>query len=118
MKALQNRSPNGQGGARRFFYRYGADYLFMLPFLLVFFTFVIIPVFVSIFLSFTRFDVVQAPVFLGISNYIRLFMDDPLFVLALKNTLFISLITGPLGFFLCICWPGCSMKWATACARC
>lgn len=102
MKALQNRSPNGQGGARRFFYRYGADYLFMLPFLLVFFTFVIIPVFVSIFLSFTRFDVVQAPVFLGISNYIRLFMDDPLFVLALKNTLFISLITGPLGFFLCI----------------
>lgn len=102
MKTLNNQIKTQNSGIRRFFKRYGEDYLFMLPFLVVFLTFTVIPVFVSIVLSLTRFDVVQSPVFIGFSNYIRLLMDDQLFIIALKNTLLISLITGPLGFFLCI----------------
>lgn len=102
MKLRENKSKQVYGGVGGFLKRYGEDYAFMLPFLLVFCTFTVIPVFVSVILSLTRFDVVQAPVFLGAANYIRLLMDDPLFILALKNTLLISLITGPVGFFLCI----------------
>jgi multiple sugar transport system permease protein len=42
----------------------------------------------------------QTPTWVGLENYIRLFTDDPVFVLSLKNTFYFSIITGPLGFFL------------------
>lgn len=85
-----------------FFARYGEDYLFILPFVLIFCTFTVVPVVISIVLSFTRFDVLQPPVFNNISNYVRLFIDESLFPIALKNTLLISVITGPVGFLLCL----------------
>jgi len=87
-------------GFKQFWYRYGEDYLFMLPYLLIFCAFTVIPVLISILLSFTRFDVIKFPVFIGIRNYVRLIMDDALFPIALKNTLILSLITGPGGFLL------------------
>lgn len=87
-------------GLKKFWARYSEDYLFMLPYLLVFFTFVLLPVLISIILSFTRFDIVQSPSFIGIQNYLRLFIDDSLFPIALKNTLLLALVTGPIGFFL------------------
>lgn len=87
-------------GLRGFWSRYGEDYLFVLPYMLIFFSFTVLPVLISIVLSFTRFDVVQAPVFIGFKNYLRLFMDDSLFPLALKNTLLLAVITGPVGFLL------------------
>ena len=83
-----------------FWSRYGADYLYILPFMLIFFTFTVLPVLISMFLSLTRFDIVQAPVFVGFQNYFRLFIDDSLFPVALKNTLLLALITGPAGFLL------------------
>lgn len=85
---------------RLFWSRYGEDYLFMFPYLLIFSTFVLLPVLISMFLSFTNFDVVHWPSFIGIRNYIRIFMDDSLFPLALKNTLLFAIATGPIGFFL------------------
>ena len=88
------------GGVKKFWSRYSEDYLFMLPYLLIFFTFVLLPVLISVVLSFTRFDIVQSPSFIGIRNYLRLFIDDSLFPIALKNTLLLALVTGPLGFFL------------------
>lgn len=91
---------NFKGKASAFWGRYKEDYLFILPFMLVFFTFTVLPVVISIFLSFTRFDIVQSPAFIGMRNYFRLFMDDSLFPVALKNTLLLALITGPIGFFL------------------
>lgn len=91
---------SSSGGIKKFWAHYSGDYLFMLPYLLIFFTFVLLPVLISIVLSFTRFDIVQSPVFIGIQNYIRLFMDDSLFPIALKNTLLLALVTGPVGFFL------------------
>ena len=51
-------------------------------------------------LSLTYFNVLETPVFNGISNYLRLFLDDKLFLTAVKNTLLISVITGPIGFLL------------------
>lgn len=75
-------------------------YIMMLPFFLLFFIFTIIPVLSSVFLSFTDFNMVQAPKFVGINNYFRLFLEDDVFILALKNTLIFALITGPVGYIL------------------
>ncbi len=84
------------------FRRYAEDYLFLLPYLLIFVIFTVLPVFISVGLSFTYFNVLETPKWLGISNYIQLMLDDEIFLLALKNTLFLALITGPVGFFLSI----------------
>ncbi len=80
--------------------KYHEDYLFMLPYLLIFVAFTVLPVVISMVLSFTRFDVIQMPHFIGIRNYVRLIMDDSLFPLALKNTLILAIVTGPVGFLL------------------
>lgn len=77
------------------------DGLFMLPYLLLFSAFTVIPVLISFGLSFTYFNVLEPPRFIGMSNYVQLLLDDEIFVLALKNTLILSLVTGPVGFFLC-----------------
>lgn len=80
--------------------KYREDYLFMLPYLLIFAIFTVFPVLVAMFFSITRFDIVQLPHFTGLKNYFRLFIEDSLFPLALKNTLLLAVITGPGGFFL------------------
>ena len=82
--------------------RYAEDYLFILPYYLIFVVFTILPVGTAIGLSFTYFNLLEAPSFVGVSNYVQLVLDDSLFMTALKNTLFLSLITGPLGYLLSI----------------
>ncbi len=79
---------------------YAEDYLFMLPYLIIFFVFTVLPVVVAMILSFTYFNVLETPVFNGIDNYIHLIVDDSLFMKAFKNTLLFSVITGPIGFLL------------------
>ncbi len=88
------------GGFRRFCSRYMEDYLFVAPYTLLFFVFTVIPVGASILLSLTNWNVLEAPTFVGLKNYFKLFLEDSVFILALKNTLLISLITGPVSFFL------------------
>lgn len=73
-------------------------YLFMLPFLLIFFTFYIAPVVISIIYSFTYYNVLETPRFIGLQNYINLFLADDVFLTAIKNTLLIAVITGPIGY--------------------
>ncbi len=75
-------------------------YFMMAPFLLVFILFLFIPVVASIVLSFTSFDMVRMPRFVGFENYIRLFFNDDVFIKALQNTLAMAVITGPVGFLL------------------
>lgn len=75
-------------------------YLMMLPFLLLFFTFVVLPVAASIIISFTDFNLLQFPKFVGLSNYRRLFLNDDVFITAVKNTFVIAVITGPIGYLL------------------
>ena len=75
-------------------------YLMLAPFMLLFFVFTILPVISSAVLSFTSFDMFQTPKFLGFDNYIRLFLEDDVFIKALKNTLLFAVITGPVGYIL------------------
>ncbi|HHX61305.1 MAG TPA: sugar ABC transporter permease [Epulopiscium sp.] len=82
------------------------SYYMMLPFLLLFFIFTILPVILSVFLSFTDYDMVQKPIFVGFENYLQMFLNDEYFVVALKNTLIFAIIVGPLSYFTCfiIAW--------------
>ena len=90
-----------QAGKRRnVLVRYHEDYLFILPYVLIFVVFTVVPVVMSIGLSFTYFNVLELPRFVGLQNYFSLLLDDSLFMLALKNTLLLSVITGPVGFLL------------------
>lgn len=75
-------------------------YVMMAPFFTIFFLLTVIPVLSSIILSFTDFNMVQFPKWVGIDNYIRLILEDEVFMIALKNTLVFALITGPVGYIL------------------
>ena len=75
-------------------------YIMIFPFMLLFFVFTVFPVAFSIFLSFTEFNMLEWPTWEGIDNYIRLFLDDDIFILACKNTLIFAAITGPLSYLL------------------
>lgn len=70
------------------------------PFFILFFLFIFLPVICSIVLSFFSFDMVSAPSFVGADNYIRMFLDDDVFLTTLKNTLLLAVLTGPAGFLL------------------
>lgn len=75
-------------------------YVFMLPFLILFFIFIIIPVFVAFGTSFTNFNMLQPAKWLGLTNYKLLFLDDVIFLTAIKNTLIFACITGPIGYIM------------------
>jgi multiple sugar transport system permease protein len=75
-------------------------YLFVLPYAILFIVFTVSPVVLSIYLSFTYFNMLEAPVFIGLQNYFRLFMTDDIFMKAVGNTIMFALITGPLGYMI------------------
>lgn len=74
---------------------------FIVPYWTLFFVFVVIPVLAAFFLSFTNFNAIQAPEFIGITNYIELITMDTVFMqYVLSNTIRFALIVGPIGYFL------------------
>lgn len=75
--------------------------VFMGPFLLVFTVFTVLPVFVSLFLSFTNFNMMEMPEWQGLANYSRLFLGDETFIKAFGNTMILAVITGPVGYIMC-----------------
>ena len=72
----------------------------MLPFLILFFTFTVLPVLTSMLFSLTDFNILQFPRFIGLSNYRKLFLEDDIFITAIKNTFIIAVVTGPIGYLL------------------
>lgn len=83
-----------------FFQKYGESYL-MLGFWFVFFIFfTLIPIAISVVYSFTDYNMLQTPHFVGVNNYVRLLLDDEIFVKSLSNTLLFAVITGPLGYLI------------------
>lgn len=73
----------------------------MAPYVLLFSTFILIPVVVSVGLSFTYFNSVQMPEFTGLSNYIQLITNDDIFMQkVLPNTLIYGLFVGVGGYLL------------------
>ncbi len=75
-------------------------YLFLAPYAILFTLFYICPVLASVYFSFTYYNVLEAPRFIGLQNYISLVLQDDIFLIAVKNTLLIAVITGPLGYIM------------------
>lgn len=77
-----------------------AAYLMVAPFMIIFTCFTILPVVLSAVLSLTNFNLLQIPDFVGADNYIRLFLDDDIFILACQNTLIFAAIVGPVSYLM------------------
>ncbi|HNT87903.1 MAG TPA: sugar ABC transporter permease, partial [Candidatus Hydrogenedentes bacterium] len=71
--------------------------LFIAPYLIGFGVFALYPLVMSVYYSFTHFNVIQPPVWTGIENYRILFFEDPLFWKSLYNTLYYTAFAVPLG---------------------
>ena len=75
-------------------------YLMVLPYMLVFTAFTVLPVVLSILISFTDFNMLQMPNIVWLDNYIRLFLDDDIFLTAAKNTFIFAAIVGPASYIM------------------
>ena len=77
------------------------SYLLIAPFMIFFIVFVVAPVVSSISLSFTDFNMLQTPNWVGLENYKSLLLNDDIFRTAVKNTLIFAFVTGPLSYLAC-----------------
>ncbi len=76
-------------------------YLFLLPYLILFTVFIIVPTAMAVGLSFTNYNAVEAPEFVGLTNYINLLTQDNIFLqYVLPNTILFSIVVGVGGYVL------------------
>lgn len=75
-------------------------YAFLAPYAILFTLFYILPVCSSIFYSFTYYNILEPPRFIGLQNYLNLILSDDIFLQGVKNTFMIAVITGPLGYIM------------------
>ncbi|MGC8819488.1 MAG: carbohydrate ABC transporter permease [Fervidobacterium sp.] len=74
---------------------------FLSPYIILFSVFIIVPTVLAVLLSFTNFNTIQFPKFVGLKNYITLFTTDSVFMqYVLPNTVKFALLVGPFGYFL------------------
>ena len=76
------------------------SWLMMSPYLFFYVLMILIPAVVSIVLSFTYFNMFSAPKFVGLDNFVRMFMEDDVFMTALSNTLVAAVVIGPIGYLI------------------
>ena len=81
--------------------RHKSKYLMILPFGVLFVLFTVLPVAMAMLLSFTSFNMAEMPKFVGFDNYINLIVQDDIFLIAVKNTFVLALVTGPLSYLMC-----------------
>jgi len=75
-------------------------YFMVAPFFILFLTFTVLPIILSLFFSLTLFNLLEWPKFVFLDNYIRLLLDDDTFLLAIKNTFIFAAVTGPISYVL------------------
>ena len=77
-------------------------YICIAPFFLLFFIFTVLPVASSIVLGFTYYNILESPVFTGLSNYAKLFFSDEIFMKSVMNTMVMALVIGPGGYLMAL----------------
>lgn len=82
-------------------YQQKMAYLFIAVPVLLLLVFILVPIFMALFVSFTNYDIVNSPKWLGIDNYVRMFRD-PYFLISLKNTVIYTLLYVPLGLVVAL----------------
>jgi len=75
-------------------------YAMVAPYMLIFTLFTVVPVLLSMVISLTNFNLLEIPDFVFLDNYIRLFLDDDIFIIACKNTLIFAIIVGPVSYLM------------------
>ncbi len=100
IKVKQQPSSDRAANFKRFVRKNWIGYAFLAPFVILFAVFVVAPVFTAIGLSFTDYNMMQTPHFVGFNNYKLLFLDDKVFITAISNTITFAVITGPIGYLL------------------
>lgn len=76
-------------------------YMFLMPYIILFTIFILVPVITAIMLSFTFFDVINMPKFTGLQNYISLFTQDTVFLkYVIPNTFYFAIVVGIGGYVL------------------
>lgn len=86
--------------SRRQVREYCISYSMITPYVLVFCLFTLIPIIAAIVLAFTSFNLLEMPEFVGWMNFKRLFFEDDVFLIAIRNTLIFAVLTGPLSYVL------------------
>lgn len=76
-------------------------YVLLTPYMLLFCVFTVLPILVSIFFSFTSFNMLEFPRWVGWENYSKLLWNDDVFLIGVKNTIIFSVITGPVSYISC-----------------
>lgn len=76
-----------------------SGFLFALPWMIGFLIFSFYPIAMSAYYSFTDFNAIKEPTWVGLDNYRRLFAD-PLFYKSMVNTLFFVIVSVPLTIIL------------------
>ena len=79
-----------------------ASYLLIAPYFILFFLFTVLPVLMSVALSFTSFNMLELPKWVGWANYTKLLLEDDIFIISLRNTLIFAVVTGPISYLLCL----------------
>lgn len=77
-------------------------YLYIAPYGLIFFTFTVLPVLASMVLSLTYYNVLEFPTLIWFDNYRQLLGNDDIFITAVKNTLTLAVVTGPVGYIMSV----------------
>ena len=75
-------------------------YFMVAPFMILFTLFTVLPVVLSVVVSFTDFNLLQWPSWLWFENYTRLFLDDDIFMTACQNTFVFAVIVGPVSYLM------------------
>ncbi|HOI47507.1 MAG TPA: sugar ABC transporter permease [Bacilli bacterium] len=96
-RKLERWSKRGSRLRRELFIKRQYYYL-VAPYTLLFLIFTVIPVLISLVISFTYFNLLEFPTFVGWENYMRLFVDDKVFTIAIRNTLILAVVTGPVSY--------------------
>ena len=75
-------------------------YLMVAPYMILFTLFTVVPVVLSIVISFTDFNMLELPNIVWLKNYVTLFFDDDIFLIAIKNTFIFACIVGPSSYIM------------------
>ncbi|WP_349671348.1 sugar ABC transporter permease [Lacrimispora sp.] len=79
-----------------------AGYVFILPFIIGFLAFMALPMILSLGFSFTRYNILKSPVFIGLENYKTMFTADPKFWKVFGVTMYYVLFSVPLRLIMAL----------------
>lgn len=98
-RKVENWSKRG-GKLRRQIFINRQYYYLIAPYTFLFIIFTVVPVIMSLALSFTYFNLLEFPSFIGWDNYMNLFVNDDVWMVAIKNTAILAVVTGPLSYIM------------------